>query len=399
MVCATLLLIAILTAASGATPLYCSDVQSPASGSGHNTDLSQVTTLQYCIIDNCTIMRIDTGQQLDIVYTTESLLIVTPKGGQTSVVITKVENEFLCLAEYHDETDASQRTETGKFVGVLILGIPLVLVSGYVLLVHLLFKELRNLFGKLLIFYNLGIMIVTASAMTLMLMNYLITVNSQIICHTVMMSFMVSAAMHEVFSANILTHLAYIMYRCSELKSRMSAKKKQFLFRCYFSYGFITLVLLFFAMIVYDWWTGNGKHTLLPNGHCIFVDEYSYTTLYISEIPTVINKVIQIIMFIAYIYYYIKFKKIVHQAQTSIQYDRELFKIAIAMGAALGLSYFAFIFLIFDSKILDILAIMSGATFLTAQQLVIMTTFVCTKKMSKLWKKLCSRGQEVKPEN
>ena len=74
----SLLLIAILTVASGATPLYCSDVQSPAaSGSGHNTDLSQVTTLQYCIIDNCTIMRIDTGQQLDIVYTTENIFIVT----------------------------------------------------------------------------------------------------------------------------------------------------------------------------------------------------------------------------------------------------------------------------------------------------------------------------------
>ena len=45
-----LLFAAILTEASGATPLYCSDVQSPGSGSGHNTDLSQVTTLQYCII-------------------------------------------------------------------------------------------------------------------------------------------------------------------------------------------------------------------------------------------------------------------------------------------------------------------------------------------------------------
>ena len=41
---------------------------SDPSGSSHNTDLSQVTTLQYCIIDNCTIMSIDTGQQLDIVY-------------------------------------------------------------------------------------------------------------------------------------------------------------------------------------------------------------------------------------------------------------------------------------------------------------------------------------------
>ena len=70
----------------GAAPIYCSDVQSPASGS-HDTDLSQVISLQYCIIDNCTIMKIDTGEQLNIVYTTESLLIVTPTDGLTSMAI------------------------------------------------------------------------------------------------------------------------------------------------------------------------------------------------------------------------------------------------------------------------------------------------------------------------
>ena len=299
MVCATLLLIAILTVAGGATPLYCSDVQSSASGNSHNTDLSQVTILQYCIIDNCTIMRIDTGQQLDIIYTTESLLIVTPKDGHTSMVITKIDDELPCLTEYHDETDVSQRAETGKLVGVVILGILLVLVSGYVLLVHLLFKELRSLFGKLLIFYNLGVMCMAISVMTLMSLNYLITVNSQIICHAVMMTFMISAAMYEIFAANILTHLAYTMYRCSKLKSRMPVKQKQFIFRCYFSYGFITLLLLFFVLVTYDWWTGNGEYTLLPNGHCIFIDEYTYTTLYISEMPTVINKMIQFTMFIS----------------------------------------------------------------------------------------------------
>ena len=106
----SLLLTTILTVASGVTPLNCSDVQSPASGSG-NIDLSQVTTLQYCITDNCTIMSIDTGQQLDIVYTTESLLIVTPKDNQTSMVITKIDDELHmpCL-EYHSTTNDSRNT-------------------------------------------------------------------------------------------------------------------------------------------------------------------------------------------------------------------------------------------------------------------------------------------------
>ena len=62
--------------------------------SSHNTDLSQVISLQYCIIYNCAIMKIDTGEQLNIVYTTESLLIVTPTDGLTSMMITKIDDEL-----------------------------------------------------------------------------------------------------------------------------------------------------------------------------------------------------------------------------------------------------------------------------------------------------------------
>jgi len=36
-------------------------------------------------------MRIDTGQQLDIVYTIENLLIVTLVGAHTSMVIGKID--------------------------------------------------------------------------------------------------------------------------------------------------------------------------------------------------------------------------------------------------------------------------------------------------------------------
>ena len=63
-----------------------SDVYSSASGMD---DLEQPTTLQYYLVDNCTIIRNDTAQQLDIVYTTQSHLVVIPTDGQTSMLITK----------------------------------------------------------------------------------------------------------------------------------------------------------------------------------------------------------------------------------------------------------------------------------------------------------------------
>ena len=90
-----LLTILTLHVASRLISFNCSDLQSSASDS-HNTDLLQVTTLQYCIVDNCTIMRIDTGQQLGIVYTTEDLLIVTPVDGHTSMVIAKIDEDLPC---------------------------------------------------------------------------------------------------------------------------------------------------------------------------------------------------------------------------------------------------------------------------------------------------------------
>ena len=333
MVCSTLLLITILTVTSGATPLYCSDVQLSASGD-HHGDLSQVISLHYCIIDNCTIMRIDTGQQLDIVYTTESLLVVTPVDGHTSMEIAKIDDEMPCL-EYHNTVGSSQIAE---FLVAVTLTSVMFTVSGYIFIVHLLFKELHTIFGKLLMFYSFGVMSMAASVTALVTMHLLITVNSQMICHTTMIIFIMASVAHEVFAANILTHLAYTMYRCYKLKSGITTKRKQFLFRCYTSYAFVTLVLLFFLVITYDWSTANGKYTLLPNGHCAFVDQYSYITLFLA-IPTNINKLIQITMFIAYIVYFIKFNMMIRAAQTTMRYNRDLFKIAVAMGATLGLSY------------------------------------------------------------
>ena len=77
---------------------------------------------------------------------------------------------------------------------------------------------------------------------------------------------------HSVITTNILYHSAYIMYRCYHMKSAMSKKRSEYLFRCYTAYAGFTLILLFFVTIAYDWRTGMDKYTILANGHCSFVD-------------------------------------------------------------------------------------------------------------------------------
>ena len=384
----SLLLIAILTVASGAVPLYCSDVGSPAaSGSGHNTDLSQVTTLQYCTIDNCTIMRIDTGQQLDIVYTTESLLIVTPKDGQTSMVIAKADDEFPCL-EYFNTFDDSQVIQYASVTLALLV----ILMSAYTLIVHLLFKRLRSLFGKLLMFYNLSVVCICGAVFVLALMHYWVAVNSQRICYTVTIAFMLGHTGSASFGTSILSYLAYIMYRCYHLKSKMSKKTSGFLFRCYTAYASTALILILFVVIAYDWRTGNDKHTILKTGHCFFIDRpTSYNTVMIVHSFVSINKLLQFVMFLAYLVYYYKFNMNVRAAQVTLQYGKKLSKIGVAMGGNVGLAYFIYIVLwLFIPEYIGISFIISSVLALI-QQTVIMVCFMCTKKMYTLCKKSISR--------
>ena len=381
----SLLIIAILTVASRATPLYCSDVQSPASGNGHNADLSQVTTLQYCIIDNCTIMRIDTGQQLDIVYTTESLLIVTPKDAHTSMVITKSDDELPCL-QYPNTTD------DGRIFPIVytILSLLITMVSLYTLVVHLLFKELRStLFGKLLMLYNLFEVFLHTSTIAVALMHYFIAVNSQAICYAAIVTITLTYTGSEAFSTIILYHLAYVMYRCYHLKSEISKKRSEYLFRRYAAYAAFTLILLFFVTIAYDWRTGNGKYTILANGHCNF-DPSSYKTFFLVHFILTINKFLQIALFSAYLVYLYKFNLNVRAAEVTLQYSRLLFRIAIAMGATIGLSCLMYMVAGFAPKYAEIFFTV-GITIFLGQQMVIMTTFICTKKMYALCKAYFSR--------
>ena len=113
------------------------------------------------------------------------LLIVTPKDGPTSVVIAKIDDELPYL-EYPNTIDDN---EVFKSIGVLTTSSLIMIMSAYILIVHLLFKELQTLFGKLLIFYNLCMVSTSTNVMALLLMHYWITVNSQTIYHTATVMF------------------------------------------------------------------------------------------------------------------------------------------------------------------------------------------------------------------
>ena len=83
----------------------------------------------------------------------------------------------------------------------------------------------------------------------------------------------------ESYAICILFHITYIMYRSFRLKSGMP--KNLLYFYNYFVFG---LQAVFAVIIIgYDLYSGNGKQTILPSGHCVFVGDRSYQTYRIAD--------------------------------------------------------------------------------------------------------------------
>ena len=298
MACITLFLL-VFVATGKAASISSHSCNSPLSASGDDvdmTDLSQVnTSLQYCMIDNCTIMRIDTGEELDIIHTTDSLLVAVPTDGHTSEIVLPLENEVPCFPV---------PTKRSLFVVIILtlFTVALGLASGYVMVVHLLFPELRNEFGILLMSYNATLFAVEVYALVGYMMHYAIAVGSQLVCQAMINGFMFLVMILESYSTCILFHVTYVMYRSFKLKSDMP--KNLLSYYNYFVFGLLAV----FAVIIigYDLYSGNGKQTILPSGHCLFVHDYSYQTQRIKDFSNSGNKVAQMCLFVIFLYYYCK---------------------------------------------------------------------------------------------
>ena len=365
-----------------------SDVYSSASGMA---DPQQLTTLQYCLIDNCTIIRIDTRQQLDIVYTTQSQLVVTPTDGQTSLLISKNDPELFCSTTHNANNDGDFFSHIIK-IFILILRIS---VSGYIAVVHLMFKELRSTFGKLLALHSIGIVSANANIFGLTITHYNIAVHSTTLCYLFFFLFMQSQIVFEGFATCTIAYLAYIMrhsYKGRELTVKLN--KKLYKYSIMYVLG---LLLLFNIFIVsYDFGTGTYKHVILPNGHCDFVSSTEYDTKQIVHANTTLNKVIQIIMIVVYFVYYYKLNKMLKMARSMVvntdqQQNRLFFKIAVTMGATIGISEIIFVFNWLAGRIFTVAII--GALGLFIQQCVIVILIMCSRNVPQLCKeRFCTIG-------
>ena len=302
--CITLFLLVFVATSKAAliSSYSCNLNTPPLSTSGDDVymtgcNLSQVNTLmQYCKMDNCTIMRIDTGEKLEIIHTTESLLVAVPTDGHTSEIAFTIENEVPCY---------SVHTENNLIViGVLTsFSVILGFAYAYIVVIHLLFPELRNIFGILLMSYNAAAFIVTVILIPLYLMHYVVALGSQLVCQTFMYMFMFTVMTTESYITCILFHVAYTMYLISMLRSEMPKN----LLLCYNCFVFGLLAVFAVITIGYDLYSGNGKQTILPDGYCVFAsDRSSYQTHVIPDFHNSAHKVAHMSLLVIFLFYYYK---------------------------------------------------------------------------------------------
>ena len=375
-----ILLFTTFLAINRASSFNCSVTELPLSSGSGTVNFTKAINVEYCIIDNCTILRNDNGQRLDIIYTNENLLVVTLKDNLTATVIAKSLSEAPCL---------SVRTSlapipTSQFVILMVNAILLVIVSGCNLIIHLLFKKLKHLLKTLMLLYSFSIAIRFIVFVFLLLTSYTIAMNLQSMCHATVIMFMVSSIITEAFATCILIHLTYMIY-CSYKMLQVSELKNKSLFGWYMALVACIVLSSIGLITLFDFLTDSGEHTMLSNGYCTpYYHNYTYKTIILLNVICGMLKTVQIVSFTIYLFYFNKLKIDCYSTENRAikrHNHASLVKLAIIMAATIGLSYFIWLL---NSPLAGI----SGMVFLFIQQSIIVTSFL---KMSRLCRKYPGR--------
>ena len=278
-------------------------------------------------------MRSDTGEELEIIHTTESLIIAVPTNGHTSEIVLMLGNEIRCLNTEHN-------TNVWVAVGVqLVVSLVHAFINVYVVAVHLLFAKELSVFSKLLMSHNIILFLVQVISVISAITHFVVPLGSQVGCQSILYSFMLSTMTFECYSTCILFHTALTMYYSYKCKSEMP-KNLYFFCNC-----FVFSLLVIFVPIIkgYDLYSGNGKQTILPSGHCTS-NRGHYHTLWIKDFLHLCNKVARLSFFAVFLFFYCKRRGSIKDAEhreASIQVSKKLIRIGIAMGATVGIAHTA----------------------------------------------------------
>jgi len=242
-------------------------------------------------------------------------------------MITKLDDELPCVIPNSVSTHP-----VALYIVVFTIVILAVIVNGYIFAVHLMFKELRKVFGKLLMLHSLFTVCSSVGFLAKVIMLQSQTGRQLIACFLLSIcEVAVSAGTDDVTATCMLHCLAYILYRSFKLQ-RISKEDSKSWYRYYIACILGSMALVLFLMISYDVGIDQGAH-ILPNGDCSVGDVLFG---HVKSISLVINKSAQVLFFLAYLYFKYQLNKDVQNPALLKSQDKLLHQIAITLGATIG---------------------------------------------------------------
>ena len=330
-----IVIITILKWSCALTPATCED--------GSGVDAPEVTTLQYCIIDNSTILRLDTGEQLDIVYTKDSILVVTSDGCQTAIEVSRPYNELVCSM---DDLPGDIGIPNSIYLITLVWTALVLAITGYNIIIHLLYKKLRCPMGKLLMLYSIFMAIFSVDFFLIITFIHKFPVSLNHVCHTLRLVFTATYIGYETTATCILAHSAYHM-RQSYKMIPVNPREDKMVWRRYLYYIIGTIAIAMLMILTYDVGTTEGRYY----GYCSKHHPIFSTMLILTHAFSAFNVLIQIAMFIAFLYYYHKMRY--SKYLTDYQINKKILLIAVVMGATISVANFLFLVNRINARIND----------------------------------------------
>ena len=350
-----------------------------SSNNGSGADAPEETRLQYCFVDNSTILRVDTGEQLDIIYTKDSTLVVTIKGSQTTIEVPRLYDELACSMDGLPEDIV---VPLPIYIYMSVWTALVLVITSYNIIIHLLYKRLRNPMGKLLMLYSIFFAVSCVSFFMILTFIFKFPINLSYLCNTFKLVFVATDIGYEATATCILMHSMYYLRRSYKML-QIDPKETKVLLRRYFCYIIGTVAISMLAMVTYVVGAAEGRHYRYCSKH----DPLYYTMVTLMYTISSINSLIQIALFIMFLYYWYKMRN--SRGTADYQINKKMLRIAIAMGATISIANLFFFINWINARAngnsLSDLAETIGSVMLLLQHYIIVGSLRRVKQMYKMF--------------
>ena len=302
--------------------------------------------------------------------------MVSLNSSQTSLAIPRLQNELVCRM---DDFPGKIVLPTPNYTFLSVWMVILLSLAGYNIVTHILYKKLHTPMGKLLMSYSIFLALELISFFMLITLLFRFSVNFHHVCHILKVVFIASDIAYEATATCILMHCAHNLRQSYKMRP-VDPSEYRVLSRRYFGYIICTVTISMFAILTYDLAASKGNF----NGYCNQNDPIYRNMITFMHSNSFINKVIQVVLFIVYLYYWFKLRN-----SLDIAMNQNLVNIAVGMGATISVSKFIYILnwivALATGTSLSNLGEIIGSVTLFLQHCIIMGVFRWVKNVCKVF--------------